>query len=437
MLNTNRIFYFLLSLLVLSEVVYGFLYSGFSTQIILFIVVSIIASVLYILISLIVHFKIDELPKNTWKLFIVFAFVFRLTLVWIQPIASGDVNRYIWDGKVQVNGFNPYGHAPTDSSLNGLHSATLPQSMDFPNMRSIYPPFAEWVFALAYKYFGENPFGIKVFLLLAELITTWLLILVLKEAKKPLANIALYLLCPLPIMQFMIDAHMDALVFPFFLLFILYWMKRKTIAGSVSLGFAIITKLLPLLFLPLALKGEKNGKRFMMIAGSLGVVFATYVPYVLWNGSPWESLGAYSARWYFNGPVFDLILPSVGSNELAHMIVAGLFLAWYLFVLTRPWTLLEMIYYTLIGFFILSATVHPWYVIWLAVLLPLTTRWSGIAYITLINLANIVVIDYKAFKIWHLSPAIEVLEYLPILFFLFWELKSYFTAARPPATAVS
>jgi hypothetical protein len=437
MLRTNRIFYFLLSILVLSEVVYGFLYSGLSTQIILFIVVSIIASVLYVLISLVVNFKTDELPKNIWKYFVVFAFIFRLTLIWIQPIASGDVNRYIWDGKVQVNGFNPYAHAPTDSALNGLHSAALPQSMDFPNMRSIYPPFAEWVFALAYKSFGENPFGIKVFLLLAELITTWLLVLILREAKKPLANIALYLLCPLPIMQFMIDAHMDALVFPFFLLFVLFWMKRRTMAASVTLGFAIITKLLPLLFLPLALKGEKNAKRLMMIAGSVAVVLAAYIPYILWNGSPWESLGAYSARWYFNGPVFDLILPAVGSNELAHVIMAGLFLAWYLFVLTRQWTLFEMIYYTLIGFFVLSATVHPWYVIWLAVLLPLTTQWSGVAYITLINLANIVVIDYKAFKIWHLSPSVEVIEYLPVFFILFIELRRLFFPYNIAATRSS
>jgi hypothetical protein len=179
------------------------------------------------------------------------------------------------------------------------------------------------------------------------------------------------------------------------------------------------------------LKGENNVNRLKIAIGSLAVVLAAYLPYVLWSGSPWESLGAYSARWYFNGPIFDIILPIVNSNEMAHVIVACCFLGWYIFVLTRQWTLLEMIYYTFIGFFILSATVHPWYVIWLAVFLPMIPRWSGVAYVTLISLANIVVINYKAHHLWHLSPAIEALEYLPVLFLLFWELRTSFVLRRP------
>jgi hypothetical protein len=296
--------------------------------------------------------------------------------------------------------------------------------MEFPNMPAIYPPFAEWVFAVSYGIFGEDPIGIKVFLLIAECLSVFLFIKILRELQKPLAMIAFYFLCPLPIMQFMIDAHMDAFAFPFVLLFFLLWLKRKTFSASVSLGFAIITKLLPVIFIPFFIKGEKNSRKLAILSVTTAVILVGYIPYVLWNGSPWESLGRYSARWYFNGPVFDVILPITGSNEMAHVIVAGLFIIWFLFIYSRQLPLLENLYFMLFGFFLLSATVHPWYVTWIALMLPLISRWSGVAYVTLINIANIVVINYKAFKIWHLSPGIEILEYTCIFILFFLEVRN-------------
>ncbi|MFI5251740.1 MAG: hypothetical protein ACHQQQ_04825 [Bacteroidota bacterium] len=411
------------SLLLLSEIAYGMLFSGMSTQIILFIVVSIIASCFYILICLIIHYNVDALTKNLPVIIIASAFIFRLTVIWINPVASGDVYRYLWDGKVQLHGFNPYAHPPADSVLTGLSSGTSLQSMDYHAMRTIYPPFSEWIFTLGYSISGDNALGIKFFLLVAECFTAWLLILILKEIRKPLAYIGFYLICPLPIMQFMIDAHMDALAFPFVLLCILLWMKRKPLHASVALGFGIISKLLPVLFIPLLLRGEDRSRKLILLFGSFIVVVLSYLPYILGGGSPWEALSAYSSRWYFNGPVFDLAHLVIESNEAAHLFVACLFILWLVYVYTREWIFIEKIYFTLMGFFLLSATVHPWYVTWLALMLPLVMRWSGVAYITLVNLANIVVIDYKALKIWHLSPLIEIAEYLPIIILVLLELN--------------
>ena len=429
-MNRKRVEVLLIILLLLSEFAYGMLFTGFSTQIVLFIAVSLIASVFYISICVIVRYGTDVLPKSGLLLILLFSLIYRLTAIWIQPVASGDVYRYLWDGKVQAHGFNPYAHPPTDTLLNGLHSAVSPQTMDYPNMRTIYPPFAEWIFALSFGVAGENPIGIKFFLLIAECLSAWLLALLLKALQKPPAYIAMYVLCPLPIMQFMIDAHMDALAFPFVLLFLLLWIKRKPIGSAVSLGFAIITKLLPVIFLPLLMKGESNKNRYILLGGALGMTALAYIPYILWNGSPWESLGAYTSRWYFNGPVFDIILYSVGRNETAHLVVAGIFALWFMFVLTRSLPLIEKLYFVLFGFFLFSATVHPWYVTWLALMLPLAMPWSGVAYVTMINLANIVVIDYKALKIWHLSPWVEGLEYFPVIILFLWEITRMIKAER-------
>jgi alpha-1,6-mannosyltransferase len=48
---------------------------------------------------------------------IVGATLIRLAFVFQAPTLSGDVYRYIWDGRVIDAGFNPYLHVPADPAL--------------------------------------------------------------------------------------------------------------------------------------------------------------------------------------------------------------------------------------------------------------------------------------------------------------------------------
>ncbi|MGE5681898.1 MAG: hypothetical protein ACM34K_13545, partial [Bacillota bacterium] len=90
--------------------------------------------------------KIDlSVPRITYTV-ITAAIIFRLTVLFVFPTASDDINRYIWDGKVITNGINPYRYAPNDPQLNYLHSQTLPANVNFPSMKTIYPPLAQMVF---------------------------------------------------------------------------------------------------------------------------------------------------------------------------------------------------------------------------------------------------------------------------------------------------
>ncbi|MGB2960463.1 MAG: hypothetical protein WBD30_16385, partial [Bacteroidota bacterium] len=75
-----------------------------------------------------------------------FAVLFRLTLVPHAPVASDDIYRYLWDGKVAAHGINPFEFAPEDPRLAHLESENLPAKVSFPEMRTIYPPLAQAVF---------------------------------------------------------------------------------------------------------------------------------------------------------------------------------------------------------------------------------------------------------------------------------------------------
>ena len=41
------------------------------------------------------------------------------------PDVSGDINRYVWDGRVQAEGINPYRYAPDDPVLARLRDGEV------------------------------------------------------------------------------------------------------------------------------------------------------------------------------------------------------------------------------------------------------------------------------------------------------------------------
>ncbi|MYF93637.1 MAG: hypothetical protein F4184_16665 [Gemmatimonadetes bacterium] len=51
------------------------------------------------------------------------ALVFRLTLWWSPATLSDDIFRYVWDGRVQLAGINPYLYAPSAPEVAHLRDA--------------------------------------------------------------------------------------------------------------------------------------------------------------------------------------------------------------------------------------------------------------------------------------------------------------------------
>ena len=59
------------------------------------------------------------------KIMVLSSFIFRLTIFWTTPSLSGDIYRYVWDGRVQNAGLNPYGHPPESPELAFLRDARI------------------------------------------------------------------------------------------------------------------------------------------------------------------------------------------------------------------------------------------------------------------------------------------------------------------------
>ncbi len=411
----------LIILLAISQLLYCSLYIPVLAPIQRFTAVSILNSAIYLALCFILYRYRNILTDTSVWIILLIGIVLRGSVIFLEPTASDDIFRYIRDGKVQAYGFNPYLYAPTDEALRHLHSEMLPGLVNFPTMKTIYPPVAEWIFWITYKIFGESILGFKVPLLIAEIATLFLIRSLLKQLKLPPVWIALYAFCPLPIMQFMIDGHLDALGLPFVLLFILFWIRQNNLMALGLLGIASAIKLVPLIFIPFAFKDLRGWKRLLAVGVPLGMLGVCYLPYVVGNGAPFEALGVFSSRWEFNGSIFHLLYSIVQDNFIAHQICTVLFLLWVGFLYIRNHQFLDSLRLAVFGFFIFAPTVHPWYLTWFAILLPLQFRWSTIVFVAVVSLANIVVIDYKLTGVWQESIFLLFIEYGILVIVTIWE----------------
>ncbi|MGA9407564.1 MAG: hypothetical protein WBW71_10570, partial [Bacteroidota bacterium] len=133
-----------------------------------------------------------NVPAKVLFSIIAVALLVRLSFITASPIGSEDAYRYIWDGKVETSGTNPYLYTALDTRLNVLHSPLLPAAMNHADLKTIYFPLSEWIFYSCYQLSGEAIWGYKAIFLLAEIGTFGTLFLLLSMLNVPRKFILLY-----------------------------------------------------------------------------------------------------------------------------------------------------------------------------------------------------------------------------------------------------
>jgi hypothetical protein len=389
----------------------------------------------YIQVFLILGFtffllKKTILPKIFPVLVVLFAVVFQFTLVHSLPDLSDDIYRYLWDGKLQHHHINPFEYAPDDPELNVYHSDILPGLVNFPSIKTIYPPASQLLFRFSYLIFGESILGMKFLFILFQIGSCWLFYLLLKQRGGNIRLLLIFSWNPLIVMETAVNGHLD-IVMVFFLLAALYlYFNRNMVFSGVVLALSILIKLIPLIILPVlvldirkAFSGVKNNLKFLIPLFFTLVLFTAF-----YAGSILNMLATalnYSSKWYFNNPIFHALLLFIKDNQLAHLVSFSLLGMALLFILFAPLPVEKKIFFSVLGFVLLNPTIHPWY---LTILLglcclycsELTLWWTG-----LIVLSYFVVYRFKLSGIWEDNWMTMVLQYTPLLaMFFYFRIKS-------------
>jgi alpha-1,6-mannosyltransferase len=414
--NFKKIFFASLILLI---VIYASFY--FSNQSIQNYSFSFILSSLIYLVAIIVLIKTDLSKTQTISVLLIF-FLIKILFISIEPIGSDDYYRYLWDGKVQANGINPFQYAPEDPNLSFLHSELLPEKVSYSHIKTIYFPVSQGLFTLAYWISGESAVGLKIILFLAELLILISFYYLFKRLSINLKYILVYAVFPLVFFQFFIDAHVDLVGAALMLASITLYLYERKFWSYILLGLSISVKPTGLLLVPFLFQNEqKFSEKIKSVFIPIIVFIITFLPYVF-TASPLNTLINFTAKWTFNGMIYNILNIFFSNNLTARIICGILFLIVFIFLFFYKTNFLKKVYLSLFLLMIFSPVVHPWYLIWFAVLLPVIRSYSGFYFVAAISLSSITVVIFQTVGVWQENTLILFVEYLPLTLIFFYEI---------------
>jgi hypothetical protein len=310
---------------------------------------------------------------------LILAVVARLISLFFEPQLSDDYYRFIWDGMVMHQGVHPMRYTPS-FLIQHPEIARVPEGLyrllNSKDYYSVYPPLTQWIYFISYKLNGMNLNGHVVFYKLlsiaVDLLILFLLHLLLKNKKLPPHQVLWYALNPLVILEFTGNLHMDGLMIAMLLAAILFAEYKNVLWSSFLMAFSIASKLLTLMLMPF-MPRKLYWKRMILFA----VLTLTWSAVIFWfsfgKNTGWlESVQLWFTSFEFNASIYYLVrfagYKMVGYNAIGSIgpVLAlftlasiGVLFRMYMLKNTFDWTAAML--YALTLYFLLSTTVHPWY----------------------------------------------------------------------------
>ena len=253
----------------------------------LFLELVIVQSVIYLAVAWLSLRSRDS--RSVLVLGLVFAALFRVSILFFPPYLSDDIYRYIWDGRVQAAGINPYRYIPAEEPLTQLRDERIyPHINRRENVRTIYPPIAQATFLLVTR-FSESVTWMKAATVGFEAVAIWALIQLLGSFGFGRQRVLIYAWHPLAIWEFAGSGHADALAIAFIAMALLARRKRAETLTGVLIACATCVKLFPIVLFP-ALYVRRSWK---MPLAFVATVIVAYLPYL--SVGPMRVLGSLPA----------------------------------------------------------------------------------------------------------------------------------------------
>ena len=245
---------------------------------------------------------------------LVMAAVWHVEFLRLPPGADDDIHRYVWDGRLQRLGYNPYLVIPSDPAVKGLHTAET-RRLNNPDLPSPYPAGAQLFFRVV-TAIHESTLALKIAFAVCELAIVLILLDLLRRKQRAYLVLA-FAWNPLLAIEVAGSGHIDIVVALLLLVSTAALLRRWRATAAVALGLAIAVKFLPVVLLPLYWKRV----RIRDAALAAAVVALLYVPFLNHGRIPIGSLGTYVQTFRFNGPVFAALARVAPPKLLAGLAV--------------------------------------------------------------------------------------------------------------------
>jgi hypothetical protein len=350
-----------------------------------------VAGVVYLL-AIRELFATPRFDRRVVVIGLVLAAVWHIEFLRVPSGADDDIHRYVWDGRLQRLGYNPYLVIPSDPAVKSLHTPET-RNLNNPDLPSPYPAGAQ-LFFRAVTAIHESTFALKVAFVVCEFAIVFVLLDVLRWNRQGAHLVLAYAWNPLLAVEVAGSGHIDIVGTLFLMVSAAALVRRWRATAAVALGLAIAVKFLPIVLLPLYWKRV----RIRDAALASAVVGLLYVPFLNHGRIPIGSLGTYVQTFRFNGPVFATLAqvapPQLlaGLAVLVGLVTATLFRRAALRSTVPQWSP-DQFAWPMAACLLFAPVVFPWYLLWL---LPFLTSAPTL----LITLWTVSIIP--TYVMWHL-----------------------------------
>ncbi len=316
---------------------------------------------------------VERCPSNRWTLPVILGIglAARLACVFAPPFLSTDVYRYVWDGKVQSAGINPFRYLPADGHLSFLRDAAIYPSINRRETApTIYPPGAQLIFFAIARIHASVTF-MKLSLVGFEAVTCLILVRIFTLLRLPTERIVLYAWHPLCFWEIASSGHIDAAALTFLALAVYARLKDKPGWVGASLGAAFLIKLYPAALLPAFLQ-RSRWKLTAVFAAMIAIAYACYssvgvAVFGFLRGFAQEEGLESGARYFFLAAAnrtLHLNLPSAAYLAVCAVAMTAI----CIWAMRRGGTPLAFIFSALViatALNVFYSPHYPWYFLWL------------------------------------------------------------------------
>jgi len=334
----------------------------------------------------------------------------RLILLLTDPYTSNDVSRYLFDGRILLEGLDPYRIAHDAPELANLRTQWQPPP-EHAKYATLYPPLALGLYSIASSFGPDNALAVwKGMTTMASLAIAGIAYKVLKQADV-LRHLPLILLSPLLILEAGESAHVDVFSALAVIAAIWAWQRRRHLTAGAVIGLGVSIKLLPLLLLlPLALFINSWHARLQLFLGTILALLVIYGVALLMGLQPVGSISLFFEKWRASSPIFYWFEPYLGHTGILYLVVGlgitiilGLFLCGLYLRHKSERAIFYLMQAALAVPLVLSPVIFPWYLMPLAILFALRPNLILALWLITLPISYEVLNQYLCCGVW--APA--------------------------------
>jgi len=328
-------------------------------------------------------------------LVLLFALTMRLPFLARPTLRSTDPFRFLWDGRIQRAGINPYLYPPNDEAVKRYRTDYW-KWINNKSVRTIYPPTSQLVFRLAAVIVPGSTRGLKAIFTLFDLGTLLALFGALSSLRRPASLALLFGWHPLPITEYAGSGHQDSIGI-FFLALALWaglalYRQRGAVWTAVALALSTLAKGYSLLFVPF-LSRYRRFRPLPFAAWYFATIALLCLPYAGAGRNFFSGMGDYSAHWERNSSLFAVLQVlcrpfTEDPGALARFVALGLIVVFTTLMALRPLRsteepqrsleLVRRMFYVMAFFLLVTPLDYPWYFCWLLPFLVIYPHVGGL-----------------------------------------------------------